>query len=37
MTVCATASSAAWIAAIVAASMIIQIITTIWIHKGDKK
>ena len=37
MTVCAEASSLAWIAAIVAASMLINLIATIWIHKGDKK
>lgn len=36
MTVCAEASSLAWIAAIVAASMFINLIATIWIHKGGK-
>lgn len=36
MTVCATASSLTWIAGIVAASMFINLIVSIWIHKGDK-
>jgi len=36
MTVCATASSITWIAATVGITAIIQLLTIIWINRGDR-